>query len=118
MSFMLLMMEAPGKRQARPVEEGQAAYARMMAFQEKLRVNGVLVTGEALKSDDNAVRIENYGGKRTVSDGPFTESKEIIGGFFLLNCKTRDEALEYAHACPASEWGIVELREIASSCYE
>ncbi|AGC43899.1 hypothetical protein MYSTI_02583 [Myxococcus stipitatus DSM 14675] len=118
MSFMLLMMEAPGNRQARPLEEGQAAYARMMAFQEKLRSAGVLVTGEALKSDDNAVRIENLGGKRTVSDGPFTESKEIIGGFFLLNCKSRNEALEFAMACPASEWGIVELREIASSCYE
>ncbi|MFY1825737.1 YciI family protein [Myxococcus fulvus] len=118
MSFMLLMMEAPGKRQARPLEEGQKAYERMMAFQKTLQDKGVLVAGEALKPDDNAIRIESINGRRTVSDGPFAESKEIIGGFFLLNCKSREDALEYAHMCPMSDWGIVELREIANSCFE
>ena len=57
------------------------------------------------------------GGKAVVMDGPFTEAKELIGGFFLLNCETREEALRCAHECPASEWATIEVRGVGP-CYE
>jgi hypothetical protein len=63
------------------------------------------------------VRIEVRGGKRTLIDGPFTESKEIVGGFILFDCHTRAEALAIANECPAAEWSTVELREVGV-CYE
>jgi len=56
-------------------------------------------------------------GKATLTDGPFMEAKEMVGGFFLLTCKTREEALEIAKQCPAAEWCTVEVREVAP-CYE
>ncbi|MCP3097387.1 YciI family protein [Myxococcus sp. K15C18031901] len=118
MSFMLMIMEPPGARQGRSLEQGKVAFEQMMGFQKRLQDQGILIASEALKSDDHAARIEIRGGKRNVSDGPFTESKEIIGGFFLLDVKTREQAMEIALSCPACEWGMVELREIANSCYE
>jgi hypothetical protein len=52
-----------------------------------------------------------------VLDGPFTEAKELIGGFFLLDCDTREQALAFANACPAAEWATIEVRE-TGPCYE
>jgi hypothetical protein len=51
-------------------------------------------------------------GKRSVVDGPFAEAKEMVGGFFLLNCNTREEALEIAANCPAAQWSTIEVREL------
>ena len=70
---------------------------------------------ESLKS--KAVRFEKRDGTSRVLDGPFTEAKELIGGFFLLNCDTREQALVFAHACPAAEWATIEVRE-TGPCYD
>jgi hypothetical protein len=56
-------------------------------------------------------------GRAQVLDGPFTESKELIGGYFLIDCGTRDEALAIARDCPAAAWASIEVREIGT-CYE
>jgi hypothetical protein len=55
-------------------------------------------------------------GKAQLTDGPFAEAKEMVGGFFLLNCATREEAVAIAQRCPAAEWATVEVRETAP-CY-
>ena len=76
---------------------------------------GVFLAGEPLQSSERAVRISSEGGKRKLLDGPFSESKEIIGGYFLLEVKSRDEAMEWAARCPAAQlggWSYAELREI------
>jgi hypothetical protein len=52
-----------------------------------------------------------------VRDGPFAEAKEMVGGFFLLTCETRDQALEIARACPAAEWATIEVRELGP-CFQ
>jgi hypothetical protein len=57
------------------------------------------------------------GGRTQVVDGPFSEAKEMVGGFFLVDCDTRDEALAIAAQCPAAEWCTVEVRALAP-CYE
>lgn len=117
MSYMLLIMESGEARRNRSLEAGHHAMALMTRFGEDLKARGLLKASDSLGSDAKGVRIETRGGKRIVSDGPFTESKEIVGGFFLLDCKTREEALEIAHQCPAAEWATVELRE-SGPCYD
>ena len=75
----------------------------------------MLLGGEPLKATESAVRITSQAGKRKLLDGPFSESKEIIGGYFVLELKTRDEAVEWAARCPAAQldtWSYAELREI------
>jgi len=83
----------------------------MLRFTQDLQSRGLLKAADSLKSDTEGARLEIRGGKRTVLDGPFAESKEMVGGFFLLNCNTRDEALAIAAECPAAEWATIEVRE-------
>lgn len=113
MSYMLLIVEPVGQRQTRTEAEGRDAYAQMVAFGESLKARGLLVAVESLKSQTSAARLSVRNGKVSVIDGPFAEAKEMIGGFFLLSCQTRDEALAIAATCPAAQWCTVEVREIA-----
>ena len=99
----------------RTPEEGRAVYARMVDYGARLKDQGVLVATNSLRSD--AVRLNIESGKKRVLDGPFAESKELIGGFFLLSCDTREQALGYAADCPAAEWASIEVRE-TGPCYE
>jgi hypothetical protein len=112
MAFALMILEPRGQRQSRTQEEAHHAMDRMVRFSEDLKSRGLLRAGESLRADDSAVRIGVRGGKRVVNDGPFAEAKEMIGGIFLIDCKTREEALAIAHECPASEWATVEVREL------
>jgi hypothetical protein len=117
MAYMLLILEEPGQRQARGLEQGHVVYDRMLRFAADLGARGVLKGADALKTESTRVRAEVRDGKRALIDGPFAEAKEMVGGYFLLDCKTRDEALAIARDCPAAEWATVELREIGT-CYE
>ncbi len=112
MAYMLLIVENGEDRRSRPEVVGRAAYERMLRYTEDLKARGVLRASESLKSDAEGVRIRVRNGKRRVVDGPFTEAKEIVGGFFFLDCATREEAVAIANECPAAEWATVELREV------
>ncbi|MBX6419446.1 MAG: YciI family protein [Sinobacteraceae bacterium] len=116
-SYLLLVMEPRGQRQARTAEQGRELQARMRRYGEGLKARGLLKSCDSLRSDEHGVRIRVRDGKRTLTDGPFTEAKEMIGGYFLFDCASREEALALAAACPAVEWASVELREIGP-CYE
>lgn len=116
MSFMLLIMEPHGQRAERGLAGGQEAYARMLQFGEGLKARGLLVASESLASTEQAVRLQVRDGQARMVDGPFAETKEMVGGFFLLNCATQAEALAIARECPAAEWATVEVREVAP-CY-
>lgn len=118
MAYMLLIHEPVGQRATRTRAEGEAVYERMLQFGRELQGRGKLLAAESLASlDAGAARVEVRAGKPQVLDGPFAEAKEMIGGFFLLDCKTREEALAIARACPAAEWATVEVRATAP-CYE
>jgi hypothetical protein len=117
MSYMLLIIEPTGQRQERGVEAGQAVYERMLQFSANLQAKGLLQASNSLASTKKAVRLQMREGRRVLTDGPFAEAKEMVGGFFLLNCKTRDEALAIAAECPAAEWATVEVRGVGP-CYE
>lgn len=117
MPYLLLISEPLGQRQTRTVDEGHAAYERMLRFGADLKARGLLIAGESLKSQDaDAARVEVRGGRAHVHDGPFAEAKEMIGGFFLIDCATRDEAIVIATNCPAAEWCRIEVRAVAP-CY-
>ena len=117
MPYMLLMVEPTGQRQTRTEAEGHAVYERMLRFADELRARGQLLAVESLSSQANAVRVQVRNGRSQVLDGPFAEAKEMVGGFFLIDCKTRAEAVAIAEKCPAAEWCTVEVRGVGP-CYE
>lgn len=117
MSYMLLIHEPVGQRATRTEAEGRAAYAAMVAFGERLAAQGQLKAVESLSGMDSAVRVSHARGQVQTLDGPFAEVKEMIGGFFLLQNVTRDEAIAIAHDCPAAQWCTVEVRPLAP-CYD
>lgn len=117
MAFMLMMVEPVGQRQSRTEAEGREAYAKMVSWSENLRERGLLISAESLRSQASASRLQVRGGKTYVVDGPFPETKEMIGGFFLINCATQQEAIAIASECPAAEWLTVEVRGLAA-CFE
>lgn len=117
MSYMLLILEKGDDRRNRPADAGRAAYDRMVQFADDLTARGLLKAANALRSDAHGTRLTQQGGKSRVMDGPFTESKEIVGGFFLVDCKTREEAMAVARECPAIAWATIEVREVGT-CFE
>lgn len=116
MSYMLLIVEPAGQRRERSEEEGRAVYDRMLRFAAGLKERGLLTMTQSLRSDADGVRVQVRGGRRKVVDGPFTEAKEMVGGFFLLDCDSREQAVAIAAECPAAEWATVEVRELGP-CY-
>jgi hypothetical protein len=116
MPFMLLIVEPTGQRRERSEAEGHAAYASMLRFAGDLKARGVLRAVESLSSQVSAARVQVRGGRAEVIDGPFAEAKEMVGGFFLVDCETREEAVAIAAQCPAAEWCTVEVRALGP-CY-
>jgi hypothetical protein len=115
MQYMLLIVEPPGQRRARTPEEARAVYGQMLAYTDSLKARGVLLESNSLR--EKSARLEVRDGRRSVTDGPFAEAKELVGGFFLLDCPSREQALGYAAECPAVAWATIEVREVGP-CYE
>lgn len=114
MSYMLLIMEPHGQRAERTPEQGTQAYESMLEFAADLKARGLLRATESLKT--GGVRIANRAGRALRVDGPFAESKELVGGFFLLDCDSLEQAITIAGQCPAARWATVEVRELGP-CY-
>jgi hypothetical protein len=112
MAYMLLIVEQPGQRAARTEAEGRILYERMLRFSEDLKSRGMLTISQSLKSDTSGARLRAQDDHVSIVDGPFAESKEMIGGFFLLTCETREQAIAIARECPAVQWATVEVREL------
>src|SRR5882724_11781428 len=89
----------------------QEMLAEMGKFNDELVKAGVMLAGEGLQDSSKGARITYSGTKRTVRDGPFTETKELVAGFWIWQCRSKDEALEWLKRSPFQE-GEVELRPI------
>ena len=85
--------------------------AEMGAFNEQLVKAGVMLAGDGLQASSKGARVKFAGGKPTVVDGPFTETKELIAGFWLIQAKSRQEAVEWARRVPFVD-GEVEVRQV------
>lgn len=116
MPYLLLIVEPPGQRQARSEQEGRRLYRQMMDFGEDLKKRGLYLASNSLRPVAEGARVRVREGKRLVTDGPFSEAKEMVGGFFLLDCDSREQALAIAGECPAAAWATVEVRE-TGPCY-
>jgi hypothetical protein len=92
-------------------------YDRMVRWGADLKQRGLLIASESLRSQESASRVRVRNGRAQVIDGPFAETKEMVGGFFLIDCATHEEALAIAKECPAAEWLTVEVRGLAA-CFE
>ncbi|AOB33886.1 dehydrogenase [Bordetella sp. H567] len=117
MSYMLLIVEPRGQRAQRTEAEGRQVYDQMRRFAGELQSRGKLIACESLAGDSEGTRVQVREGRQRLTDGPFAEAKEMVGGFFLLDCETREEALAIAAECPAAAWCTVEVRRTAP-CYE
>jgi hypothetical protein len=112
MSYMLLILEPHGQRAERGRVDGEVAYAQMLEFAEDLKSRGLMLGNNSLVTDTSAVRVQVRAGKARLLDGPFTEAKEMVGGYFLVDCATREQAVALAAECPAAAWATVEVREL------
>ncbi|WP_144113113.1 YciI family protein [Paraburkholderia sp. BCC1886] len=112
MSYMLLIIEPPGQRAERGEAAGREVYDQMLRYAADLKARGKLLGAESLTASHDAARVQVRGGEPSWLDGPFAEAKEMIGGFFLLDCDTREEAMAIAEACPAASWCTVEVRQL------
>lgn len=115
MSYVMLIVEPKGQRRERTQAEGEDLYRQMTDYAQKLKKQHLLLAVNSLR--EAAVRVNVRNGKPSVIDGPFTEARELVGGFFLLDVDTREEALRLAGECPAAQWATVEVRE-TGPCYE
>src|SRR5687768_2835011 len=93
-------------------EDGAAEMAAYERFDTEAKAAGILIGGEALEPTTSATTLRLKGGERVVTDGPFAETKEQLGGYYILDCKDLDEALEWAAKIPAAQNGSVEIRPI------
>jgi hypothetical protein len=96
------------------VMPSQKLLAEMGKFNEELIKAGVMMAGEGLHASSKGARVKFSGDKRSVVDGPFTETKELIAGFWIWNVKSREEAIEWAKRCPnpTGEEGELEIRQV------
>lgn len=110
MRFMMLMY--PGKAAEAGRMPDEKIIAAMMKYNEDLAKAGVLLSLDGLHPTSKGARVRFQGGKPKVTDGPFTESKEIIGGYWMIQVKSKAEAVEWASRVPASDEETVELRQV------
>jgi hypothetical protein len=112
MRFMMLVIPK-GYESAEPGTAPDAdAVARMMKYNETLQKAGVLLTLDGLHPPSMGARVSFAGGKPKVTDGPFAEAKEVLGGYWMINVKSRDEALEWAKRAPMGENELIEVRQV------
>lgn len=112
MRYLLLVMEESDRRRGRSPERKQTERDRMMEYAADIQRRGLCVASESLRSVSEGVRIAVRDGRHAVIDGPFAETKEVVGGFFLLECESKEQALAIATGCPAAEWATLELRDV------
>src|SRR5712691_11202128 len=86
--------------------------AAMGKYNEELAKAGVMLAGEGLQASSKGARITFTGSKRTVTDGPFTETKELVAGFWLIQVKSKEEAIEWAKRVPFKDGEVLEIRQV------
>ena len=112
MRYVLMICTDEERGKAMPPAEMAGWLEEYGKFMGDMQQRGVLLGGERLRWTDEAVTVSAPNGKVLVSDGPFAETKEQIGGFFLVDCKDRDEAIEIAAKIPAARIGRIEVRPV------
>ncbi|CCD89151.1 conserved protein of unknown function [Bradyrhizobium sp. ORS 285] len=112
MRFMMLMIPLGYENAPPDVQLDPERVAAMMRYNQALKEAGVLITLEGLHPPSTGARVSFPGGKPVVTDGPFAEAKEVLGGFWMIEVGSREEAIAWAKRCPASDNEIIEIRQV------
>ncbi|WJR77568.1 YciI family protein [Bradyrhizobium sp. NP1] len=112
MRFMMLMIPLGYETAPPDVKLDPERVAAMMRYNEALKDAGILITLDGLHPPSMGARVSFATGEPIVTDGPFTESKEVLGGYWMIEVKSREEAVEWAKKCPASQNEIIEIRQV------
>ena len=112
MRFMMLVIPK-GYESAKPGTMPEAeAVARMMKYNEELQKAGVLLALDGLHPPSTGARVSFSGGTPKVTDGPFAEAKEVVGGYWVIQVRSKEEAIEWAKRAPMDDTGIIEVRQV------
>jgi hypothetical protein len=112
MQYILLIYENEAEAKSRNAEEGQRIFGEYMAFTASLKQSGQMRAGEPLEPTGTATTVRVKGGKTVRTDGPFAETREQLGGFYIVEAKDLDEAVGIAARIPGAKTGSVEVRPI------
>jgi hypothetical protein len=112
MRFMMLMIPKGYEKAAPGTMPDAKSVAAMMKYNDSLQKAGVLLALDGLHPPSMGARVTFKGGKPRVTDGPFAEAKEVLGGYWMIQVKSKEEAIEWAKRCPASENEIIEIRQV------
>jgi hypothetical protein len=112
MRFMMLMLPKGYEKAAPGAMPDAKAVAAMMKYNESLQKAGVLLALDGLHPPSMGARVSFSGGKPKVTNGPFTEAMEIVGGYWMIQVKSKEEAVEWASRCPAADNEVIEVRQV------
>jgi len=112
MRFMMLMIPEGYEKAAPGTIPDAKAVAAMMKYNEALQKAGVLLALDGLHPPSMGARVSFPGGKPRVTDGPFTEAKEVVGGYWMIQVRSKEEAIEWASRCPGSDTEVIEIRQV------
>jgi hypothetical protein len=112
MRYLLLIYGPEWDSSGLTPEQQQAVMEEWTDYTADLMKRGISEGGEALESTSTATTVRVRNGETVTTDGPFAETNEVLGGYYLINCKNLDEAIEVAAACPGAKQGSIELRPI------
>jgi hypothetical protein len=108
MRYLLLICSDKNQPAPSPAQMEAMVHGHVLIVQE-LHASGKMVPGERLRPDADGSRVRFKAGQRQIMDGPFTETKEALGGFYLIECDTKQEALEWAKKVPLGEAGFIDV---------
>jgi hypothetical protein len=112
MRFMLLMIPKGYENAAPGTSPDAKAVAAMMKYNDSLREAGVLLALEGLHPPSMGARVSFAGGQATVTQGPFRDAGDVLGGYWMIQVKSKEEAIEWASRCPASDNEVIEVRQV------
>jgi hypothetical protein len=112
MRFMMLLIPKGSQPAASGTLLDARAAAGLTKFNESLRKAGVLLALDRLHPPSTGVRVSFLAGTATVTDGPFGEGKEVLGGYWMIQVKSKEEAIVWATRCPASNNDVIEIRQV------
>jgi hypothetical protein len=114
MQYMLLIYGSGDGWEALTPEQQKEIGTAYFAFSEELQASGKMVSGDALQDTSTATSVRVRGGETLTTDGPFAETKEVLGGYYLIDVESLDEALEWAAKIPGAGYGTIEVRPIVT----
>jgi len=114
MQYMLLIYNDPNAWESMPEDEQGAIYNAYGTFTAELQESGKMVAGDALQPISTATSVRVRDGEALTTDGPFAETKEVLGGYYLIDVDTLDEALEWGAKIPGAAYGTIEVRPLVT----